>query len=510
MTRGRWALGLVVAVTLGAALFAPSVLRDVVHVGPGDPLQSAIDRSRPGSRVVLGAGTYEGPVTIDRTVEVVAEPGAVLAVAPDSDAALTVTADGVRVEGLTTTGGDTGIRVREVDGVELEDVSVKRAAMHGIEIIDASASVAGAEVADPRDPFAQGIEVRNADGRADSSIADSVVSGGQEGIVSHVSEVAVTNNVVTGTSLRAITITEMSDGVVHGNTIRDVAGAGLYCGDMSRCEFRDNVVEGVDATPLGRSTEGWGLVVTYHAAASSSGDLLEGRAGPVFTSIGGHMRERTPLELGAGLGALLPVALATGAALLAMVLVLVASKRPALILTARSGRRRSRAGWILPVAVAGLIVQTFHMIEHGLQVFRVRVDGVPSRGGLVGPVVEAEWIHFIYNGLVVAGLVAVVLARSRGWTPPGRIAGADRLLLTAAVIQSYHFVEHSVKLAQHVVGGAKVNPGIAGRFLDLVLFHYAINLAVYLACLGAGLLYASRRRLRTAVARVPRYEPLRG
>ncbi|MGI8407858.1 MAG: hypothetical protein ACR2L3_05045, partial [Actinomycetota bacterium] len=43
----------------------------------------------------------------------------------------------------------------------------------------------------------------------------------------------------------------------------------------------------------------------------------------------------------------------------------------------------------------------------------------------------------------------------------------------------------TVKLSQHLITGAKVNPGLAGKAFDLVLFHYAINLMVYLALLGA-------------------------
>ncbi|MBA2725419.1 MAG: hypothetical protein H0U53_05465, partial [Actinobacteria bacterium] len=134
-------------------------------------------------------------------------------------------------------------------------------------------------------------------------------------------------------------------------------------------------------------------------------------------------------------------------------------------------------------AIPLLAIQTFHMFEHTLQVFRVRVDGVPSRGGIVGPVVEAEWIHFIYNAAVLTLLLVIFFALRPERTHSYSIGA--RFLLAGALVQGYHVVEHTVKLSQHLITGAKVNPGLAGKAFDLVLFHYTINLMVYLALLGA-------------------------
>ena len=509
MRRGHWAVGSATAVGLAAALFGPDLLRRDIEVAPGTSLQAAIDAAPAGARLVVTSGTYDGPVTVDRPLELTGEPGARIVAPEGTDAALSIAASGVVVDGISTSGGDTGIRVREVERVQLEDVSVTRAEFHGIEVIDAHAVISHANVSGLGHELAQGIEIRNADGRPDTVVQDSTVSGGMEGIVSHVSEVIVRRNDVRETTLRAITITEMSDGIVSDNAIHDVAGAGLYCGDMSRCEFSSNTVSRVAATPLGRSTEGWGLVVTYHAAASSSGDRLDGDAGSIFTSVGGHVRPRTPLEIGAGAGAFRPVAVTVGVTLLALAALMTATRPAAAAIGRRAGSRSNAARWVVPVAVAGIAVQTFHMIEHALQVYRVRVDGVPSRGGLAGPSVEAEWVHFIYNALVLTGLAAVVAARARGWTPPGRRGVGDRLLVVAAAVQGYHVIEHSVKLGQHLIGGAKVNPGIAGQQIDLVLLHFGINLAVYLGCLGAAAAYVVSRT-SAAPAAVGRYSASSG
>ena len=498
----RRAAAVLVVVVLATASGALLLSRPAeIRVGAEEDLQAVLDRASPGAVVVLGEGEHRGPVTIDRRLTLRAEPGAIVAASPEEPAVVTVLADGASVEGITTFGGSSGVIVREVDLVLLDSVQVMAADLHGIEVIDASARITGVEVAGLKHPLAQGIEVRNADGRPDSVIENSTVIGGMEGIVSHVAELVIRDNVVTDTTMRGITVTEMSDGVVTDNTVERAIGAGLYCGDMSRCQFQNNVATGVAASDDGRSTEGWGLVVTYHAAASTENDVLEGAAGAKMASIGGKFTQRSPLEPGDGLGAALPAGLAVAAAL-ALLGLLYAAARPAARWLARAmspaGDRRGPS-WLLSLGLVGLGVQTFHMIEHSLQLYRVRVDGIPSRGGIVGPRVEAEWIHFIYNGAVLVGFLLVVAARKAGWQPPGRQEIGDRILLAGVLIQGYHVVEHSTKLAQHIASGAKVNHGILGGEVDLVLLHFSVNLAVYLAAVGAAVAYVWGVRMRKRV-----------
>ena len=186
-------------------------------VRPGDDLQAVLDVSRDGDVVRLAAGTYEGPIEVRRAVRIIGEDAAIH-VPADVPTALAVSASGVTVGGLSISGAETGISIREVEQVSLRDVEVSGQSMHGIEVVDASASISGA-VVEVDGEFAQGIEVRNSDGRPDSRIENTLVTGGQEGIVSHVSEVVVQGNVVRDTSMRAITITEMSDGVVRVNQV---------------------------------------------------------------------------------------------------------------------------------------------------------------------------------------------------------------------------------------------------------------------------------------------------
>lgn len=476
-----------------------------IQVPPGSDLQAAIDAAAPGDELVLGAGQHEGPIRVGKPLRISGE-GAILSVSPGESVALVISASAVEIEGLAVSGGDTGVYVRETEGIELREMNVAGQTVHGIEIVDSSALISAVDV-EVNGEYAQGIEVRNSDGRPDSVIENSVVAGGQEGIVSHVSEVIVRNNIVRDSTLRGITITEMSDGIVRGNEVVGATGAGLYCGDMSRCEFTGNVASSVQANELGTSGSGWGLLVSYHASASESGNILSGVAGPVNVMLGSRLIERSPLEPGRGAGALpyAGAALAAGVALLALV-------------TRFAGRRVSVAvrrfkpgpGWLgvgAAVLTVTLLVQSFHMAEHFLQLFRVFVDGVPSRGGLVGPRVEPEWVHLVYNSGFLLGIGAVVLSRSAGWGP--HAPRGDAALGGVFLLQGYHSIEHVVKVMQHLMTGAKVNPGLAGEFTNLVLLHFALNAAVY-----AGLLYASGsfllRELRgRSASKIPAPAPAR-
>lgn len=454
-----------------------------IRILPTEDLQASLSQVPAGSEVVLAAGNYDGPVVVDKPLTITGTDGTRIVGGPTDRAVITVASNSVSLTRLSFSGGNSGIVVRESEDVLLSDLTVDGADLHGIEIVDSSARIVDVLVDDLQSPMAQGIEIRNSDGRPDSVVSGSVIRGGQEGIVSHVSEVIVQDNLVESSTMRGITITEMSDGIVSRNEINGAAGTALYCGDMSRCRFENNVSGSVAASGLGRSGEGWGLVVTYHAAASSEGDEVSGVAGSVFTSLGGRVQDSTPLEIGAGWGASVPILLATLAALFLLGLMFLVAGPLLAKMTARRTAPTGGGGAIWLALVPLLAIQSFHMFEHTLQVFRVRVDGVPSRGGVVGPVVEAEWIHFIYNAAVLALLVLIFFARRPERAPSQSNGG--RFLLAGALVQGYHVIEHTVKLSQHLITGAKVNPGLAGKAFDLVLFHYAINLMVYLALLSA-------------------------
>jgi nitrous oxidase accessory protein NosD len=480
-------LAAIVVVTGLVASSDPSI-----DVPPGGDLQRTLDAAPDGASVRLASGVYDGPIQITKRVELRGSRGTRIVARDGVDPAITVSAPGVVISDVTVEGGWTGIDLNDAGGSRLIDVSVRRARAEGVRVYKASARLENVSISRLESPHAQGIEVLSA---PDVVVRDSTVEGGKVGIVGHLSDVIFENNVVRGTSLAGIVIREMSTGVARENVVSDASGAGLYCGDMSRCSFLDNRVTNISAGGSGRSRAGWGLVVHYHSSASSEGDVLAGDAGPRLALSGSRMVDRSPLELGAGARAIWPGVLAALAALaiLALCLGLAIKLVPAGGWKARP--RSVHASTVgLGLLVIGLVVQTFHMIEHVIQFYRVRVDGLPGRGGLAGQVVDNEWAHFGYNGLVLVGLIVLVLARRNGWRPMGSLVVGDRLILAAVLLQSYHMVEHSAKIVQHLATGAKVSPGLLGNGIDLVLLHFGLNVAVYAAFLAGAAAYMWRAR----------------
>ncbi|MDQ3914832.1 MAG: right-handed parallel beta-helix repeat-containing protein [Actinomycetota bacterium] len=256
MTRRRRSYA-VVAGAAGAFALALATLwpAPVVTVAAGSDVQAAIDAAPRGATVRLAPGTHRGPLKIDRTLAVEGEPGAEVVAPLEADAAVHVTAPGVRVEGLKVRGGWTGIDLDDAPGAVLRGVSVVGADAQGVRAYKAGALVEAVSVAGMEDPHAQGIEVLSA---PDVVVRDSDVTGGKIGIVAHLSDTVFEDNVVAGTSLAGIVIREMGSGIVRGNTVEDATGAGLYCGDMSRCELADNVVEEVAAAPVRARPRGGG------------------------------------------------------------------------------------------------------------------------------------------------------------------------------------------------------------------------------------------------------------
>lgn len=482
-----------VVVAGAAAAFVVALLTlwpaPVVTVPAGENVQAAVDAARRGATVRLAAGTHRGPLTIDRTIALVGEPGAEVVAPLDVDAALHVTAPGVRIEGLDVRGGWTGIDLDDAPDAVVRGVSVDGADAQGIRVYKADALLEAVSVGAMEDPHAQGIEVLSA---PDVVVRDSTVTGGKVGIVAHLSDTLFEGNVVTGTTLAGIVIREMGSGTARSNSVTDATGAGLYCGDMSRCEFEDNVVEDVAAAPGARSAAGWGLVVNYHAVASSSGDELDGAAGESIALSHSRITARSPLERGEPAGAVAWGALSTfaGLAVLALLYLAAARLRPR---SERGGRYAAATGAGVALLLVGAGVQSFHMLEHVVQLSRVFADGVPSRGALVGSLVDTEWVHLVYNGAVLAGLVLVLYLRREGWNPGGSNVLGDRLVLAVALLQGYHLVEHAIKVFQHVTTGAKVNPGLLGNELNLVLLHFGLNAAVYLGFVAATVAYLRGR-----------------
>ena len=215
------------------------------------------------SRIVQGALVLDRPQVLEGCGAVVR--GGIL-----------ITSDDVTVRDVKVVGGEIGIEIRDSEDVLLDDVRVVGARMDGINARRSSVAIRDCTVESPRVAGAQGIDISFAMTLPPSSVERCVVRGGSEGIVSHLARVDFRRNHVTGTALRAIAVTEMSMGAVVRNVVEDATGVGIFCGDWSRCEIRENSVTGTRPDRSGNPTRaGHGVVSHYYAVAEIDDNQLD-------------------------------------------------------------------------------------------------------------------------------------------------------------------------------------------------------------------------------------------
>ncbi len=126
-----------------------------------------------------------------------------------------------------------------------------------------------------------------------------------------------------------------------------------------------------------------------------------------------------------------------------------------------------------------LAIQAFHMVEHIAQVMQKFLFHMANAHGLIGQL-DLEQVHFAFNLLYLGTLIYVML----GWFNfGGQVCRNHKLfasiLVSTVVVQSYHMIEHSVKLVQFISTGVQGTPGILGGHFDGVIFHALMNTAVF-------------------------------
>lgn len=234
--------------------------------------------------VRLASGITPGPLVLDHAQTLVGESGTVVT------GGILITADDVTVRNLTVRGGEYGIEIRDAESVELDDVTVERSGLDGINARRSQVEIHDCNVRALPDQLTQGIDISFASRLAPSLVEDCTVVGGNEGIVSHMANVMIRDNHVRSTKLRGIAVTEMSMGSVQDNLVEDALGIGIFCGDYSHCEIEDNHVTGTRPDPSGNPTRaGFGVVAHYGAIATVGGNTLE-QAPASF--IGARIEER--------------------------------------------------------------------------------------------------------------------------------------------------------------------------------------------------------------------------
>ena len=234
--------------------------------------------------VHLAAGLHRGPYVIARRERLVGERGAVVL------GGIVVRHSDVTISHVTVVGGENGIVVDGVAGVVLDHVAVLRSELDGIHVRRAVVTIKHCFVDMRGVRYGQGVDISFGSDRGESVVKDCRVVGGQEGIVTHSAMAMISGNRVFGSSLRGISMTEMSMGGVEHNTVRDANGVGIFCGDHSQCSIQRNDVADTrsDLTNGDQTRAGFGVEVQFGAEAELSRNELASnplRLGVFFNSL---------------------------------------------------------------------------------------------------------------------------------------------------------------------------------------------------------------------------------
>jgi hypothetical protein len=227
--------------------------------------------------VRLAAGVHQGPLVIDSPQRLVGVSGSVVR------GGIVIRSDDVIVKDVAVVGGEYGISIENAERVVLDGVAVSSAVLDGINVRRSSVRIKDCRVESLQSPYAQGIDISFGFDLPPSVVQGCVVSGRQEGIVSHFARVMVKRNRVHSTSLRAITITEMSMGTVEGNRVEGAEGVGIFCGDYSSCKIARNAVTNtaVDPDSDDATRRGYAIQAHFGATATLTGNVIVASPGGI-------------------------------------------------------------------------------------------------------------------------------------------------------------------------------------------------------------------------------------
>ena len=213
--------------------------------------------------VHLGSGIVRGPLVVDRREQLVGSPGTLVL------GGIVVRHSDVTISHVRVLGGVNGISVSGYRNVTLDHVSVAGARLDGIHVRNMAVTIRDCAVDMRGSEYGQGIDISFGAGSGESLVEGCRIVGGQQGILFDASNGMLRDNEIAQTSLRAISMDEMSMGGIEGNSVSDANGVGIYCNDHSMCMVSGNRVVETRADTIGgnRTRAGYGVVVDYGAEA---------------------------------------------------------------------------------------------------------------------------------------------------------------------------------------------------------------------------------------------------
>lgn len=273
----RWAVGLYAIGWVAAQLFGHAVF-------PRLRLEYAEDGGELGRRgaltavavgaIVLGGlgaayavkpptvhlhGTVQGPLLITHAQTLVGGTvrGGIL-----------IRANNVTLRNVTVVGGENGIDVLDSHHVMLDNVRVVGVSLDGIHVRRSSVMIENCKITAPSGPWVQGIDISFSMDKEMSMVEGCTIVGVREGIVTHMTMVDVMHNHIGATSLRGITMGEMSMGAINNNDVLGAHGVGIICLDHSECSIEQNTIVGTRTDPTGDASRA-GVAIEAHFFATA-------------------------------------------------------------------------------------------------------------------------------------------------------------------------------------------------------------------------------------------------
>jgi hypothetical protein len=273
----RWALGLYAIGWVAAQLFGHALF-------PRFRLEYAEDGGELGRRGALTAvagaaivltglgaayavkpptihlhGTVQGPLVIRHAQTLVG--GTV-------KGGILIRANNVTLRNVTVLGGENGIDVLDSHHVMLDNVRVVGVSLDGIHVRRSSVMIENCKITAPSGPWVQGIDISFSMDKEMSMVEGCTIVGVREGIVTHMTMVDVTHNHIGATSLRGITMGEMSMGAISHNDVLGAHGVGIICLDHSECQIEHNTIVGTRTDANGDSSRA-GVAIEAHFFAKA-------------------------------------------------------------------------------------------------------------------------------------------------------------------------------------------------------------------------------------------------
>jgi hypothetical protein len=184
---------------------------------------------------------------------------------------IVIRADHVTLRHVTVVGGETGIDVQHAQHVVLDHVRVLQSTLDAIHVVDGAVMINNCSISSPGSQWVQGIEISYSMGRPTSMISGCTIAGVREGITTHSSMVDVMDNHVVDTTMRGISLAEMSMDMASGNVVESANGIAIVCMDHSICEIKHNTIAGARVDPTGNPMRNGIAIESFYYAEAEVG-----------------------------------------------------------------------------------------------------------------------------------------------------------------------------------------------------------------------------------------------